>query len=603
LARLLIVFVPEEKSMQNIPGTAAEAASEAVKLIKLATSSKNKGAYQSAFADTKDDKRTRFADLFNEHTELVEDELSMAPVTSEQQMLDSAPGIKEEEEKVATANAAGTKAPKVDAEEEAEEKNLESRMTAEDLDEVRDDLKEYGMSEEEIAAIEDRVNSEEGMTWGQFVSTVAKKIADARKADMSDEQKASLAGFFGKLGFNRQESAKLIDQLKKGNLDQVMKQVEAKIEAMPADQRTMFTKDEVEAFVSSMGLSKEFVSQVQELFSTNTLPKDMKQAFTHIRQELAGLDRKDQKLVKAVGKAFASIMGDAHKATSAAMQVDDAVDLKPRVAEDKPDANMREELAQAFQQRRDAQPDNAVRRQARQSAADKVDIKTDAPAQDQAADKDVDPEAEHDRKWGNFFDKVREDGSQAEDSSAKVKTEATASTSKTALSEQAAAGNSKARAWEKVSAPKVMKQVDQAVLKTLNNGAKQLTLQLTPENLGKLSIVLSVHGKEVSATIRAENADAHKIISDNLHIIKQSLESQGLKVDKLDVQTGLADNQSFNNWFGESEHNLSREREAMIAMRNHMRSMRSQDTGAMARDVQSVGERVITSDQGLHLIA
>ncbi|OIQ50429.1 Flagellar hook-length control protein FliK [Pseudodesulfovibrio hydrargyri] len=589
--------------MQNIPGTAAEAASEAARLIKLATSSKGKGANQSAIADAKDDKRTRFADLFNEHTEMVEDELSMTPVTSEQQMLDSAPGIMEDEEEKKTVNAAGTAAPKADPAAEDEEKNLETRMTGEDLDGVRDDLKEYGMSDEEIAAIEDKVNSEEGMTWGQFVSTVAKKIAASRKTEMNDEQKASLAGFFGKLGFTTQESSKLIEQMKKGNFDQVMKQVEAKVAAMPADQQAMFTKDEVEAFVSSMGLSKEFVTRIQELFSTNTLPKEMKQAFTLINQELAGLDKKDQKLVKAVGKAFASIMGDAHKATSAAMQVDQAVDLKPRVAEEKGDADVRDELAQAFRERKDAQSENTVRRQARQSAADKAGIKTDSTVQDQAADKGLDPEAEHDRKWGNFFDKVREDGSQAKDSSAKVKTEATASTTKTALSEQATAGNSTTKAWEKVSAPKVMKQVDQAVLKTLNNGGKQLTLQLTPENLGKLSIVLSVHGKEVSASIRAENADAHKIISDNLHIIKQSLESQGLKVDKLDVQTGLADNQSFHNWFGESEHNLSREREAMIAMRNHMRSMRAQDSGAMAREVQSVGERVITSDQGLHLIA
>jgi flagellar hook-length control protein FliK len=329
----------------------------------------------------------------------------------------------------------------------------------------------------------------------------------------------------------------------------------------------------------------------------------MKQAFTQIRQELAGLDRKDQKLVKAVGKAFASIMGDAHKATSAALQVDQAVDLKPRVAEEKPDTHVREELAQAFRERKDAQSDNTVRRQAQQSAADKVEIKADAAAQDRNADTDLDPEAEHDRKWNNFFDKVREDGTQSKESSAKVKTEAATSSTKTVLSQQASANNASAKAWEKVSAPKVMKQVDQAVLKTLQNGAKQLTLQLTPENLGKLSIVLSVHGKEVSATIRAENSDAHKIITDHLHIIKQSLESQGLKVDKLDVQAGLADNQNFNNWFGESEHNLSREREAMIAMRNHMRSMRSQDAGTMARDVQSVGERVITSDQGLHLIA
>lgn len=592
--------------MQNIPGTAAEAASEAAKLVQLATSTKSKGTNQSMLANAKDDKRTRFADLFDEHTEMVEDELSMTPVTSEQQMLDSAPGIKEEEEEKKTTSAAGTKAPKTTPESEEkpeEDKSLDTRMTSEDLDAVRDDLKEYGMSDEEIAAIEDQVNSEEGMTWGQFVSAVAKKIAAARDNEMTDEKKASLAGFFGKLGFTEQESDKLIGQLEKGQFDKVLTRLEAKIDAMSADRQTMFTKDEVEAFVSAMGLSKEFVTQAQELFSTNTLPKDMKQAFTQIRQELAGLDKKDQKLVKAVGKAFASIMGDAHKATSAAAQVDQAVDLKPRVAEEKADTNVREELAQAFRERKDAQSDNTVRRQTQQSAVDKVGIKHDATARDQNADTDLDPEAEHDRKWGGFFDKVREDNTQVKDSSARVKAETADSAAKTALSQQAAANNATTKAWEKVSAPKVMKQVDQAVLKTLQNGAKQLTLQLSPENLGKLSIVLSVQGKEVSATIRAENSDAHKIITDHLHIIKQSLESQGLKVDKLDVQAGLADNQNFNNWFGESEHNLSREREAMIAMRNHMRTMRSQGAGAVAQDVQSIGERVITSDQGLHLIA
>ena len=425
--------------MQNIPGTAAEAASEAIKLVQLATSSKGKGANQSMLADAKDDQSTRFADLFNEHTEMVEDELSMAPVTSKEQMLDSAPGIREEEEEEVTTNAAGTKAPKVEdskPEEEVEEKSLESRMTSEDLDGVRDDLKEYGMSDEEIAAIEDQVNSEEGMTWGQFVSTVAKKIAANRETEISDENKASLAGFFGKLGFTQKESDNLIEQMKKGNFEAVMKQVEAKIEAMPADQQTMFSKDEVEAFIASMGLSKEFVTQVQELFSSNTLPKDMKQAFTQIRQELAGLDKKDQKLVKAVGKAFAAVMGDAHKDSSAALQVEEAVDLKARVAEDTADTNVREELAQAFRERKDAQSDNTVRRQTQQSAADKVEIKSDTPAQDQAADQDLDPEAEHDRKWNNFFDKVREDGGQAKESSANVKTEATASSSKTVLSQQ-----------------------------------------------------------------------------------------------------------------------------------------------------------------------
>jgi len=591
--------------MQNIPGTAQEAASEAAQLLQLATSGKGKHAARTASTESRDDKPTLFADLFNEHTEMVEEELSMAPVTHKEQMLDSASDITGEDDKEAPVNAAGTKAadPDPEIEDKAEEKGMDTRMTSEDLDEVRDDLEEYGMSEEEIAAIEDQVNSEEGMTWGQFVSTIAKKIAGGKETEMGDEQKASLAAFFGKLGFNDKESSKLIGQMQKGNYDAVLKQIEAKIDAMPQDQQTMFSKDEVEAFMSSMGMSKEFVSRVQELFSNNTLPKDMKQAFTMVRQELAGLDRRDQKLVKAVGKAFAAAMGDTQKASSAALQVDEAVDLKPRVAEEKAHTEVREELAQAFRERKDAQADNTVRRQAQQTGADKVAVKPETAPEDQADAKDFDPEAEHDRKWNQFTDKVREDGSaKSETTAAKAVAETKAGEAKTALAEQAAAGT-KAKAWAKVSAPKVLKQVDQAVIRTLQNGSKQLTLQLTPENLGKLSIVLSVHGKEVSATIRAENSDAHKILTEHLHVIKNSLEAQGLKVEKLDVQAGLSDNQNFNNWFGGEQHNLSREQEAVTAMRNHMRSMREQNADGMAQDVQSVGQRVITSDQGLHLIA
>ncbi|WFS62126.1 flagellar hook-length control protein FliK [Pseudodesulfovibrio thermohalotolerans] len=587
--------------MQNIPGIAKEAASTAsVQLVKMATSGKNTA--QTATADAKDEKRALFAELFTEHTERVESELSLAPVTHREKMLDSTPGAEKEEEGNTAIDAAGvgTSETTPDINETADEAGLDSRMTMDDLDAVRDDLKEYGMSEEEIAAIEEQVESEEGMTWGQFVSTVAEKLAESRKGEMTDEQKVSLAGFFNKLGFTEKDSSKLVDQLEKGQFDKVLKQVEARLDAMPQDQQLLFTKDEVEAFVSAMGLSREFVTRFQELFASNTLPKDVKQAFTRIRQELAGLDLKDQKLVKAVGKAFAAVMGDKHKESSAAAQVNEAVDLKPRVAEDKADTTVREELAQAFRNRKDAPSDNTVRRQDHAAADGRADVKPDAVVPGEAGEQDMDPEAEHDRKWNNFFDRVREDGSAKTDAARNA--EAVGTEAKAVTIQQSATGTN-ARAWEKVSAPKVLKQVDQAIIKTLKNGARQLTLQLTPENLGKLSIVLSVQGKEVSATIRAENSDSHKVITDNLNIIKNSLEAQGLKVEKLDVQTGLADNQSFNGWFGESQHNLSREREVMIAMRSHMRTMREQNTGGVAQDVQSVGERVIPSDQGLHLIA
>lgn len=61
-------------------------------------------------------------------------------------------------------------------------------------------------------------------------------------------------------------------------------------------------------------------------------------------------------------------------------------------------------------------------------------------------------------------------------------------------------------------------------------------------------------------------------------------------------------NSDYNNWFGQEEHNLAREREAMVAMRSHMKQMR-EGTVQVAQDLQNVREQAIHADQGLHVIA
>lgn len=579
--------------MQNIPGIALKEATEQMQTVRFS-------------AVKKDDQQAMlFADLFNEHANRVENELALAPVSNKEKMLEAAPETEPEE---APVNAAGTKAP-VKEDTEPVVRDKEARMTQEELDEVKDDLKEYGMSDEEIAKIEEKVNSEEGMTWGEFVSVVAHKMAEMRQVELSDGQKDKLMSFFSKFGFTEKESAKLVSHLEKGHFAKVMKALKAKLEAMPQDQPLLIDKKEVEAFTAAMGFSKELTTKIQELFGANTLPKDVKQAFTLIRQELAEMDKKDEQLVRILGKAVAKAMGDESKATTVARQIAEAVDLKPRVAEEKPTVEVKEDLAEAVKGRKEVIPEANVRKASEDNLTSKAEIKTDTRSEVKAdtksdANNDVhanNQDNESDENWNNFFGKMREDGSQASNSQAQIRANNAEALAKAGLTE--ADARAKAKAWEKVSAPKVMKQVDNAFLKTLNNGAKQLTLQLTPENLGKLSIVLSVQGKEVGATIRAESPDAARIIADNIDIIKNSLESQGLKVEKLDVQTGLNSNQDYQDWFGENEHNLSREREAMIAMRNHMKQMRKENGDIMAQDLQQLREQAITADQGLHIIA
>ncbi len=569
--------------MQNIPGIPLESAQEQYKTLKFASV-------------TDSDKQALFEELFQQHSTKIENELALSPVSTTDRMIEAAPEPladapteqKTTQTSVAQPEKSTTKAPvKEDKKPVEDERN--QRMTQEDLDEVKDDLEKYGLSEKEIAALEEKVNSDEGLTWNQFVSTVAEKMTELRQIKLSDEQKNNLNSFFTKLGFNEKQSARLITQLENGEQDKVMNAVKAKVESLSQGQQFMLTKEEVEAFSVAMNFSKEFTSKLQEMLGQSTMTKDMKEAFTLIRQEMADMDEKDRKLVKAVGKAFAKATGKEIKETSAAKDLQEATDLKPRVAEDAdPKAMVKEDLKEALGDRRETMPESNAKKSEAKTLPTTTEVK------EEVADQET--ESESDRTWKDFFGKLRDDNSQNV-RQFQTKTDGADQALKAALADS----TTKTQTMEKVTAPKVMRQVENAFIKTLASGAKQLTLQLTPENLGKLSVMLQVQGKEVSAVIRAESADAAKIINENIDVIKSALENQGLKVDKLDVQTGLAGNQGDGSWFGQDQHNLARDREAMAAMRNHMRAMRGEDV-ALAKEMQQVTEQPFTSE-GMHIVA
>lgn len=561
--------------MQNVPGIELEKTTEQFKAV--AFSSVKKG-----------DQHSLFADLFDQHSNMIESELALTPVASKDKMLDVTPKVAQKEPQ--QINASNTKAPVKEDKEKEHVRDRDERMTQDDLDEVKEDLKAYGMSEQEIADIEKKVNSEEGLTWGQFVSTVAQKMADMRQIKLSDEQKDKLDTFFAKFGFSKKESAKLISQLENGEHAKVMAAMQAKIDEMPQNKQMMLTQDEIQAFSVAMNFSKEFTAKIKEALGQNALPKDVKEAFTMIRQELANMDTRDQELVRAVGKVFVKAMGDRTKATTAAKDLNQAVDLKPRVAEGDTKAHAKEELKDAVAARQDAMQDSGARKGEQKVMPEKA-----------ASDGlDQNNTSESDDTWNNFFGKLRDDGANAGLEKFQAKTENIDSALKAGLAE--AAAKAKGQAWEKISAPKVMRQVENAFIKNLADGTKQLTLQLTPENLGKLNIVLQVQGKEINAVIRAESPDAARVIAENIDIIKSSLEAQGLKVEKLEVQAGLTGNQDQRDWTGQEQHNLARDREAMVAMRNHMKHMRSEG-GRLAQDMQSIREQAIYADQGLHIVA
>jgi len=149
--------------------------------------------------------------------------------------------------------------------------------------------------------------------------------------------------------------------------------------------------------------------------------------------------------------------------------------------------------------------------------------------------------------WENFWDKINVKNS-AEGTGPTIRDAGADTRSALGQTQSATAAEAAARRIiNNAPAPHraVLQQVHSGLLQNMGQGRQQLTLQLNPPDLGSLTVNLKVFGKEVHAVLRAENQEARQIVAENLPLLRQSLEAQGLRVSRLEVQTQLQDQNQF----------------------------------------------------------
>jgi len=163
--------------------------------------------------------------------------------------------------------------------------------------------------------------------------------------------------------------------------------------------------------------------------------------------------------------------------------------------------------------------------------------------------------------------------------------------------------NPQAKIFDPALAARVAKQVETGILKGVSQEAKQLTVNLTPDELGPVQVTLSVKDKEVRAVIAADNADTAALLQEHAAKIKQQLEDQGFTVAKLDVQTGLAQDNQTAAWDSPERHNEAREqREAMERVRSAARLAR-EAVGFDADSLSAIPGAMTARAAGLDLFA
>ena len=155
----------------------------------------------------------------------------------------------------------------------------------------------------------------------------------------------------------------------------------------------------------------------------------------------------------------------------------------------------------------------------------------------------------------------------------------------------------------------VAQQVEKGLLTSLKGGGTRLDLQLNPQELGSITVSLTVRNGEVSAHIRSEKTETNDMINRQVDAIRTNLEQQGLKVDKVEVQ--LDSHQEQNTaWQDLNQHNSWQEEDARreeLARLKNLSSIRNSsqnsDISALEQPVHSSGQSARYATSTLNVVA
>jgi hypothetical protein len=143
------------------------------------------------------------------------------------------------------------------------------KLTKEDIAALRDELLSRGFTTGEIDDMEAGVEGGSGMTWGQMMAKVQKKVASGNSQDQHEiptGEQAPQLGFFGKLGVTADESQQLVDSLAKGETESVWNAVNAKVSGLSSDSTVSLNAAEMASLARNLTLSDSAQSRISALF-------------------------------------------------------------------------------------------------------------------------------------------------------------------------------------------------------------------------------------------------------------------------------------------------------------------------------------------------
>lgn len=506
-------------------------------------------------------------------------------------------------------------------------------LTREDFAALREGLAKYGFSEQELGELQALVNSKGGLTWGKLVSATARKMAglDAFPVELSLDETRSIQSFLQKAGCTPQEAEELLDKLRKGETTAVWQALDGKLAALPEGSALDLDAGEIEALCKALQ-SGRLRTAIKEDGSARLAIKDLQAVVSELKTDAAqrAADRSSTAtaLRDLVAEAFESARDKAGVEAKADRRPGDEARRAKLLAEAAEDERQAEEdQYRPLSGKRADESEEGTGLSSRLPGSGRSRLAQDGQQKDgeakaglgqdkhagrqagnQAATQNAqaDTRTEEQKAWAEFWGKVARDRAGSAETKTAAKAKAASTENPTILaagaaSKAEAAAADPAAGLEKFAPRQVLRQVESGIFKNLSEGTKQLTLRLDPPDLGKLNLQITVRGQEVNVVLKAENADVGRMLQENMHQLRQTLEDQGLKVGKMEVQTQLSDGNQSQAWAGADRHNEARDRDEAARALDRMRVLRGES--AVVQEMQTGDVTAIHSHEGLSVIA
>jgi flagellar hook-length control protein FliK len=493
-------------------------------------------------------------------------------------------------------------------------------FTQQELRELRDKLLGEGLAPETLSQLEQLASHPYGATLGQMLALMRNGVLSGRTA-LSQQDRLNLRNFADAFDASGETGKKALSLLENGQASDAWKVLKNALNGLNGEVFTL-RADDAAALGKAFGLSADAAGKILAQFGSagelELTPELFGTLMVPLEDELRSREGQSNKLGRALAAHLQPLIDKARRRAESESQAAGGADRKSRQSEilirDKVMSRFNESMAKAEngEETRDIPHDG---KKAETDAPEGKIREASAYGEEKDARGDAKGSSRGERDGGGR-EQSRKRSVLPESALSRIEArEARPGPSAGANAAFAFAPPEGARAD---AAPQpnqagassafqqsAFQQIERGFLSRAGDGSQRLELQLNPAELGSVTLILtSGKGGEIAAVIRAEKSETAELVSRHLEVMRVNLEEQGLKVDKLEVHSGLV-NDGDRQWQGMDRHNAGREERESREVLERLRRLGRQGGNGESReqDMQALSRAGEHSGYGMHLVA